>query len=127
MLWSSLFFRSVLSVVCMDRLPFYLCSKYGKRQNSAVLATSTRQEDQNQMSGVLQGRGRQGLSGGGGKPKQAEVAPEGGQGCDSKPSQVPHGAAPGRHRQCRLVFICARGADACRVRSKLLWFPNAHI
>lgn len=64
---------SVLSVVSMDRLPFYLCSKYGKRQNSAVLATRTRQEEQNHMSGLLQGRGRQGLSGGGGKAKQAEV------------------------------------------------------
>lgn len=65
--WSSLVFRSVLSVVSMDRLPFYLCSKNGKRQNSAVLATRTRQEEQNQMSGVLQGGGGQGLSGDGGR------------------------------------------------------------
>lgn len=72
-LWSSLFFGSVLRVVSMDRLPFYLCSKYGERQDSAVLATRTRQEEPNQMSGVLQGRGGQGLSGGGGKPEQAEV------------------------------------------------------
>lgn len=38
-----------------------------------MLATRTRQEEPNQMSEVLQGRGGQGLSGGGGKPEQAEV------------------------------------------------------
>lgn len=36
-------------------------------------------------------------------------------------------SALGRHRQCPLALVCAREADACGVRSKLLWFPNAHI
>lgn len=45
-------------------------------------------------------------------------------GCDSKPrvSQVWDGSALGRCRQCPVVLICARKADACRVRTNSCGF-----
>lgn len=83
------------------------------------------------------GRGGQDLSGGGGKTNQAEVDAcavlrEGvgvrmHEGTTKREESAGWVCAGEAQSMAWVVSICAWEADACRARSKLLWFPNVHI
>lgn len=155
MLWSSHFLGSSRrdAPACAFRSVIWRCaqcslhgqaasviwSKYGKKaeRGSAGNKDQTGGTKSDVWHSARKGRGGQDLSGGGGKTNQAEVdvcavlwegvgvrMHEGTTKREESAEWVCTGEA---QSMAWVVLSCAWEADACRVRIKPLWFPNAHI